>query len=84
MLYIIFVLRFESHYNAALSIGVTLMVLVYMFGRISGAQLNPAVTLAVKLADDAFSWGDVAPYWLAQITGAVRYFISQYYVFYER
>lgn len=62
---------FESHYNAALSIGVTLMVLVYMFGRISGAQLNPAVTLAVKLADDAFSWGDVAPYWLAQITGAV-------------
>ncbi|GAA4221082.1 glycerol uptake facilitator protein [Streptosporangium album] len=51
----------------AWGLGVTLGV--YTAGRLSGAHLNPAVTVALA-AFKGFSWHKVLPYSLAQIAGA--------------
>ncbi|HSZ41902.1 MAG TPA: MIP/aquaporin family protein [Trebonia sp.] len=42
---------------------------VWVAGGVSGAHLNPAVTLAFAVRR-RFSWRKVAPYWAAQIVGA--------------
>jgi glycerol uptake facilitator protein len=42
---------------------------VWVAGGVSGAHLNPAVTLAFAVRR-RFSWSKVAPYWAAQIVGA--------------
>ena len=47
--------------NAALAIGSTLMVMVYMGGPISGAHYNPAVTLALHLRGK-LPRADILPY----------------------
>lgn len=49
--------------------GVAVTVAVYAVGRISGAHLNPAVTIALA-AIGSFPWSNVAGYALAQIAGA--------------
>src|ERR1017187_533774 len=56
-----------TNINFAFGIGVTMGI--YVAGRISGAHLNPAVTLAVA-AFRGFSWVKVIPYWIAQTAGA--------------
>ncbi|MDA1081385.1 MAG: aquaporin [Gemmatimonadetes bacterium] len=55
---------------AAISIGFTLMVMVYAGGRISGAHYNPAVSLALMLRG-ALPAKQLVPYWAAQFTGAI-------------
>jgi len=45
------------------------IVAVYVSGGVSGAHLNPAVTLALAVKR-GFAWGKVAPYMLAQMIGA--------------
>jgi glycerol uptake facilitator protein len=42
---------------------------VYVGGGVSGAHLNPAVTLAFAVRGDT-PWTKVIPYWIAQIAGA--------------
>jgi glycerol uptake facilitator protein len=49
--------------------GVAVAVAVYAVGRISGAHLNPAVTVALATIG-SFPWSDVAGYVAAQIAGA--------------
>ncbi|KAF9135383.1 hypothetical protein BGW39_003180 [Mortierella sp. 14UC] len=49
--------------------GLSLTLAIYGSGGISGAALNPAVTLAMALFR-GFSWVDVPLYWAAQTAGA--------------
>lgn len=53
-----------------LAIGAALMVMIFAGGHISGAHYNPAVTLAVWIRGRCHT-GDVLPYWISQIVGAV-------------
>jgi glycerol uptake facilitator-like aquaporin len=54
----------------AIATGALLVVLVLMFGPVSGAHFNPAVTLAFALRGE-LTWADAATYILAQIIGAI-------------
>jgi MIP family channel proteins len=49
--------------------GLGVMMGVYAAGGVSGAHLNPAVTLSLAVTR-GFSWTKVAPYVIAQIAGA--------------
>jgi len=67
---------------AALAIGSSLMVMVYMGGHISGGHYNPAVSLAVLLR------GKLAPrefvaYVLSQLLGAVAAALIAYFVLHK-
>jgi glycerol uptake facilitator-like aquaporin len=52
-----------------LATGAALVALILTFGPISGAQLNPAVTLAVG-AEGGLPWREVSGYLAAQVLGA--------------
>jgi glycerol uptake facilitator protein len=54
----------------ALAYGLALFAIIATFSRISGAHLNPIVTLALA-SIGRFPWEDVFPYVLAQFLGAI-------------
>jgi glycerol uptake facilitator protein len=54
----------------ALAFGFALFIIVMIVGRISGAHVNPAVTLGLA-ATGNFAWSDVLPYIIAQVVGAI-------------
>jgi len=49
--------------------GLAVIVAIFCVGRISGAHLNPAITIALA-AIGSFPWGQVPGYILAQVVGA--------------
>lgn len=53
----------------ALSFGFVVALLVYAFGPVSGAHINPAVTVALA-AVRRFPWAEVPAYVAAQVVGA--------------
>lgn len=53
-----------------LATGAILYVLIGMLGPVSGANMNPAVSLVAAMRGD-LPWRDVAPYALAQLAGGV-------------
>src|SRR5258708_34245074 len=55
--------------NITLGWGLAVTMGVYIAGKISGAHLNPAVTLAFAVFRD-FPWKKVLPYMLVQVAGA--------------
>lgn len=55
--------------SVALAHGLALMVIVYAWGGISGAHVNPAVTLGIALTG-RLTWIRAAYYWVAQFLGA--------------
>jgi aquaporin NIP len=59
-----------GHVGIALTFGLIVMTMVYSLGDISGAHLNPAVTLGFWLAG-RFPVGRVAPYIAAQFGGGI-------------
>ena len=59
-----------GHAGVALTFGLVVMSLIYTFGDVSGAHLNPAVTISFAAAR-RFEWRKVAPYVGAQLLGAV-------------
>lgn len=46
------------------------MAMIYTIGNVSGAHLNPVVTLGFSLLSD-FPWRRALGYWGAQMTGSV-------------
>ena len=63
--------------------GAALVALILAFGPISGAHLNPAVTLADALLR-GLPWREVPGYMLAQLTGAVLGTLAAHGMFDER
>jgi len=49
--------------------GLAIMLAIYVVGPVSGAHINPAITLALAVRS-RFSWRLVAPYIAAQLVGA--------------
>lgn len=60
--------------------GAILVVLVLIFGPVSGAHFNPAVTLAFRMRRD-ISGADTALYILAQIAGALTGMLMAHFMF---
>ncbi len=58
-----------SHTGVSLAFGAIILVAVYSLGHVSGAHLNPAVTLGFWVAR-RFPGREVAPYIAAQLVGA--------------
>lgn len=56
--------------GVSLAFGLTVVTMVYAVGHISGGHFNPAVTVGL-LAGGRIKAGDVAPYVIAQVIGAV-------------
>lgn len=59
-----------SHIGIALTFGGIVMAMIYSFGEISGAHINPAVTIAFW-ASGKFRTGLVLPYIISQTAGAI-------------
>lgn len=59
-----------THVGIALTFGLVVMALIYALGDVSGAHLNPAVTLGFWVGR-RFPGRDVAPYIACQLVGAI-------------
>lgn len=59
-----------SHGGVALTFGLVVMSMIYTLGSISGAHLNPAVSLAFVLAR-RFPFRELLPYAVSQTAGAI-------------
>jgi len=59
-----------GHAGVAMTFGFAVMTMILAVGPVSGAHLNPAVTLALAVAG-RFGWPDVPRYIVAQIIGAL-------------
>lgn len=58
-----------SHVGIGITFGLIVTVMIYAFGSISGAHINPAVTIAFAFTD-RFDRGRLLGYILAQLAGA--------------
>jgi len=55
---------------AVVAPGIMVMAIIYFMGSVSGAHLNPAVTLAFAVRRN-FPWRRVLGYWIGQLVGAI-------------
>jgi MIP family channel proteins len=69
-----------SHVGVALTFGLVVLAMIYAVGDISGAHLNPAVTLGFFVAR-RFEARLVLPYILSQIIGAVAASVILHFLF---
>jgi aquaporin Z len=54
----------------SVAFGVSVLLMILLFGKLSGAHINPAVTICLAI-DKKFRWKDVLPYCLSQLLGAL-------------
>ncbi len=59
-----------THAGVALSFGLVVLAMIYAVGDISGAHMNPAVTIGFAFSK-RFAWKDVTGYIVAQSIGAI-------------
>jgi len=71
-----------GHIGIALTWGFVVVAMVYTFGHISGAHMNPAVTITFAITKE-FDKKELAPYILAQLLGAVVASLVLYLLFEE-
>ncbi len=55
--------------GVSLAFGLTVLTMAYAVGGISGGHFNPAVSLGLAIGN-RFSWGELIPYWIAQLLGS--------------
>jgi len=60
--------------------GLAVMLGIYVAGAVSGAHLNPAVTIGLAITG-RLPWSKVVPYWVAQLLGAFVAALILYYVY---
>lgn len=58
-----------GHVGIALTFGLIVLAMIHTFGDISGAHLNPAVTLAFAISG-RFPWRELPAFFAAQLLGA--------------
>ena len=56
--------------GVSLAFGLTVLTMAYAVGHISGGHFNPAVTAGLW-AGGRFNAGEILPYWIAQVLGAL-------------
>src|SRR5690348_7021467 len=71
-----------THIGIAITWGFIVMAMIYALGEISGAHMNPAVTIAFTIAG-RFPVKLVLPYIVSQIAGALLASITLHYLFPE-
>jgi len=71
-----------GHAGVALTWGFVVVALIYTFGHISGAHMNPAVTLSFTFMKE-FDKKDTIPYIFAQVLGATFAALILYLIFLE-
>lgn len=71
-----------GHLGISLTFGLVIMVMIYAVGHISGAHMNPAVTLGFFSAR-RLPFSDVPYYIVAQLVGAVMASLSLRFIFFE-
>ena len=69
-----------THVGISITFGFIVMAMIYTLGNISGAHLNPAVTIAFTLAK-RFQLKQVLPYVVAQLAGAILASLALKYLF---
>jgi len=63
-----------THLGIAITFGLIVMAMILSFGHISGAHINPAVSIGLCVAK-RFNWKHLVSYIIAQVTGA---FLASY------
>jgi MIP family channel proteins len=71
-----------SYFSINFAWGLAVTMGIYVAGGVSGAHLNPAVTLALALRR-GFAWSKVPSYWLAQTAGAFAGAATVFFVYRE-
>jgi len=71
-----------THPGIAITFGLIVMGMIYAFGDVSGAHINPAVTIAFAYAKK-FPWREVPFYAVAQIAGGIAGSALLYFLFPE-
>jgi aquaporin Z len=56
--------------GVSFAFGLTVLTMAYAVGGISGGHFNPAVSLGLAVAG-RFEWGELVPYWVAQLAGGL-------------
>lgn len=69
-----------THVGIAITFGLIVMAMIYALGDISGAHMNPAVTIAFTVAN-RFQLKQVLPYIISQTVGGVLASLSLKYLF---
>jgi aquaporin Z len=69
-----------THLGVALTWGLIVMVMIYTFGDLSGAHMNPAVSIGFTVAG-RFPRAELLPYVTAQIAGALAASVTLRFLF---
>lgn len=71
-----------GHFGVAATFGLIVLAMIYTFGDLSGAHLNPAVTIGFVVAK-RFPLKEAAPYIFAQLSGALLASLTLRFLFPE-
>ncbi len=69
-----------SHAGIAITFGLVVMSMIYAFGEVSGAHLNPAVSIAFTIAG-VFPLKKLLPYFVFQLLGGISASLLLKYLF---